>query len=168
MNKSSKESSPNKQDLKSLAERLIREQNTLTLATARSDIPWAAAVYYVNREFTLYFFSDPASRHVQESMKNGQASAAISVPSSTWQDIRGVQASGIVRSVPPGLESIQALRTYLKKYPFTRDFFDSNEDINLSAIINKFKVRLYRFQPSLLYYLDNRIRFGFRERVELP
>jgi len=29
-------------------------------------------------------------------------------------------------------------------------------------------VRLYRYQPELLYYMDNRIRFSFRERLELP
>ncbi|MBS1237404.1 MAG: hypothetical protein H6R37_648, partial [Deltaproteobacteria bacterium] len=27
---------------------------------------------------------------------------------------------------------------------------------------------LYRYQPELLYYMDNRIRFSFRERLELP
>ncbi len=156
-----------KLDLKGLTESLLTEQSTLTLATAQGDTPWAAAVYYVNRGFTLYFFSDPASRHIQESLRSGQASGAISVPASTWKEIRGIQASGIISLVPPGLESIQSLRAYLKKYPFTKDFFDSSQELNLSAIMNKFKVRLYRFQPSILYYLDNHIRFGFRERVEL-
>jgi len=28
-------------------------------------------------------------------------------------------------------------------------------------------VRLYRFKPKLVYYLDNSIRFGFREEVKL-
>ena len=162
-----KGSAPDGQELKDLAKRLIAEQNTLTLATALQNIPWAAAVYYVNREFTLYFFSDPASRHIRESMNSGQASAAISVPASTWKEIRGIQASGVVSAVSPGLESINALRAYLKKYPFTKEFFDSNQDINLDAIVKKFKVRLYRFQPTLLYYMDNGIRFGFRKNVEL-
>jgi uncharacterized protein YhbP (UPF0306 family) len=167
MNKTANGKPPDKLDLKSLTERLLTEQSTLTLATAQADAPWAAAVYYVNRGFTLYFFSDPASRHVQESLTSGQASGAISVPASTWKEIRGVQASGTISLVPPGMESIQSLRAYLKKYPFTKEFFDSNEELNLSAIMNRFKVRLYRFEPSLLYYLDNHIRFGFRERVEL-
>ena len=167
MDQSSKVSYPNKQELKSLTERLITEQNTLTLATTRTEIPWAAAVYYVNRKFTLYFFSDPTSRHIQESQSSGQASGVISAPVSTWQEIRGVQASGKVSTVPPSLESIQILRAYLKKFPFTKEFFDSNQNINLELIMKRFKVKLYRFQPTLLYYLDNSIRFGFRERVEL-
>jgi uncharacterized protein YhbP (UPF0306 family) len=166
MNKSANGIPSDKLDLKSLTERLITDQSTLTLATAHGDTPWAAAVYYVNRGFTLYFFSDPSSRHIQESLKSGQTSGAISVPASTWKEIRGIQASGIVSLVPPGMESIQSLRAYLKKFPFTKDFFDSKQEMNLSAIMNRFKVRLYRFQPSVLYYLDNHIRFGFRERVE--
>jgi len=156
-----------KEDLIARAKNLIFEQSTLTLATARKDIPWAAAVYYVSRGFTLYFFSDPASRHIQESLKSGQVSGAISVPASSWQDIRGIQASGKITLVSSGLESIQVLRAYLKKYPFTKDFFESKEKLNLDAIVSRFKVRLYRFQPSLLYYLDNSIRFGFRECVEI-
>ena len=167
MSKTKNEKLPDKRDLRSLAERLISEQSTLTIATAEGDTPWAAAVYYVNRGFNLYFFSDPSSRHIKESLSSGQASGAISVPASTWQEIRGIQASGIISLVPPGLESIQSLRAYLKKYPFTKEFFDSDQELNLSAIMNRFKVRLYRFQPSILYYLDNHIRFGFRERVEL-
>ena len=167
MDRSPKGPASDNENLKTLAENLIIEQSTLTLATAREDIPWAAAVYYVNRGFTLYFFSDPASRHIQESLKSGQVSGAISVPASSWQDIRGVQASGKISQVPPGLESIQILRAYLRKYPFTKDFFDSEATLNLDAIVDKFKVRLYRFQPSLLYYLDNSIRFGFREPVKI-
>ncbi len=167
MDKSTTETPSDNLDLKSLTERLLTEQSTLTLATAQADKPWAAAVYYVSRGFTLYFFSDPASRHIQESLKSSQASGAISVPASTWKEIRGIQTSGTISLVPPGMESIQSLRAYLKKYPFTKDFFNSKQELNLSAIMNRFKVRLYRFQPSVLYYLDNHIRFGFRERVEL-
>jgi hypothetical protein len=167
MDKSTTETPSDNLDLKSLTERLLTEQSTLTLATALADKPWAAAVYYVSRGFTLYFFSDPASRHIQESLKSSQASGAISVPASTWKEIRGIQTSGTISLVPPGMESIQSLRAYLKKYPFTKDFFNSKQELNLSAIMNRFKVRLYRFQPSVLYYLDNHIRFGFRERVEL-
>jgi uncharacterized protein YhbP (UPF0306 family) len=167
MDKSTTETPSDNLDLKSLTERLLTEQSTLTLATAQADKPWAAAVYYVSRGFTLYFFSDPASRHIQESLKSSQASGAISVPASTWKEIRGIQTSGTISLVAPGMESIQSLRAYLKKYPFTKDFFNSKQELNLSAIMNRFKVRLYRFQPSVLYYLDNHIRFGFRERVEL-
>ena len=159
--------SPSDSELKRLAEDLIMGQNTMTLATARNSIAWAAPVYYASIEFKLYFFSDPASRHIQECMESGQASAAIFFPASTWQEIRGVQMSGNIRSISVGLESLKVLQAYLKKFSFTKEFFDSSQEMNLDAFVKRFRVKLYRFQPILLYYLDNKIRFGFRERVSL-
>ena len=158
---------PSDQELKRLAEDLIVGQNTMTLATAQYNTAWAAPVYYVSIEFKLYFFSDPTSRHIQESMESDQASAAIFSPASTWQEIRGVQMSGNIRWISAGLESLKVLHAYLKKFSFTKEFFDSNQEMNLDAFVKRFRVRLYRFQPILIYYLDNQIRFGFRERVSL-
>jgi hypothetical protein len=167
MNITTKNDGPSDPELKGLAENLIIGQSTMTLATAQNNIAWAAPVYYASVEFKLYFFSDPTSRHIKECMESGQTSAAIFLPASTWQEIRGVQMSGSIRSVSIGLESVRALRVYLKKYPFTKNFFDSNQHMDLDTFVKKFRVKLYRFQPSLIYYQDNQIRFGFREKVPL-
>ena len=162
-----KQPHPSDQDLNSLAEALIRDQTTMTLATAREDVAWAAPVYYAYFKSCFYFFSDPTSRHIQESLASDQASSAIHAAASTWQEIRGIQMSGRVSHVPMGLGAIEAVRAYLKKYPFTKDFFSKDEDLDLGAFSKRFKVKLYRFEPGLIYYLDNGVRFGFRERVTL-
>jgi uncharacterized protein YhbP (UPF0306 family) len=158
---------PNGRQLKQLAEELIQEQNTVTLATVSENIPWAASVYYSNIGFSLYFFSDPASRHVQEALKAKQAAGAIFHPASTWREIRGVQTTGLIEPLSPGIEALRALRRYLRKFPFTEDFFGSGQKMDLEGFAKRFKVRFYRFQPTLLYYLDNRIRFSFREKIPL-
>ncbi|MCX5880100.1 MAG: pyridoxamine 5'-phosphate oxidase family protein [Deltaproteobacteria bacterium] len=158
---------PSQEELRKLAEELIREQNTMTLSTAIKDAAWAAPVYYAHLAFKLYFFSDPGSRHIQEALASRQAAAAIFHPSSTWKEIRGIQMSGALHPVSIGLESVRALRAYLKKFPFTHDFFDSGETLDLDGFAKRFRVRLYRFQPDLFYYMDNRIRFGFREIIKL-
>jgi len=155
------------QALKNRAEALIEEQSTMTLATAALHEAWAAPIYYAYFKTGFYFFSDPASRHIIESLENGQAAAAIFAASSSWQEIRGIQMTGVVKAVSSGLEAIAAIRAYLKKFPFTRDFFDSGDSVNLAAFTKRFKVKLYRLNPSLVYYLDNSIRFGFRESVTL-
>src|SRR5579884_3610471 len=41
----------------------LRHHNTLTLATWGPDGPWAAALFYVNDGFDLFWLSDPAARH---------------------------------------------------------------------------------------------------------
>jgi uncharacterized protein YhbP (UPF0306 family) len=155
------------QQLRKLAEDLVKEQNTMTFATASGDVAWAAPVYYANQDFNFYFFSDPDSRHIQESLKSNQASAAIFHQSSTWREIRGIQMSGTISPVSVGMEALRAVRGYLKKLPFTEEFFDQGQKLDLEAFAKRFRVRLYRFKPDAVYYMDNRIRFSFREKVSL-
>ncbi len=150
-----------------MAKDLVRSQTTVTLATARGGVPWAAPVYYVNAGFNLYFFSSPESRHIQESSAAARVAAAIYCPASSWQEIRGVQMSGQISPVPMGPEALRAFRAYMRKYPFTAHFFAPGHGIDLGALVQRFRVRLYRFEPDLVYYLDNSIRFGFREEVPI-
>jgi hypothetical protein len=159
---------PSQEELRKLAEELVKAQNTMTLSTAVKDVAWAAPVYYADLAFKFYFFSDPASRHIQEALASRQAAAAIFHQSSTWKEIRGIQMTGSLSPMSPGLETVRALRAYLKKFPFTMEFFGSGEKMDLDGFAKRFRVRLYRYQPDLLYYIDNRIRFSFRERLELP
>ncbi len=158
---------PTQEELRKLAEELIKGQNTMTLSTAVKDVAWAAPVYYANLAFTFYFFSDPASRHIQEALANRQAAAAIFHQSSTWKEIRGIQMSGGLHPMSPGLESVRAIRAYLKKFPFTMEFFGSGEKLDLDGFSKRFRVRLYRFRPDVCLYMDNRIRFSFREKIQL-
>ncbi len=158
---------PSDQELTTLAVDLIEEQSTMTLATAKGDVAWSAPVYYVFFKSCFYFFSDPTSRHVQESLASGQASSSIYANASTWQEIRGIQMSGQMETVSARLGTIEVIRAYLKKFPFTKDFFKPGQALDLEAFTKRFKVKLYRFQPTLVYYLDNSIRFGFREEVLL-
>jgi len=158
---------PGDQEIKKLAQELIEGQNTMTIATALGNSPWAAPLYYTNLGFRLYFFSDPTSRHIQEAVKSEQAAAAIffQPPTGSWKEIRGIQMSGKVKRLGPGLESLKALRAYLKKFPFTADFFEPGQNLNLASFFKRFSVRFYRFEPEVLYYRDNRIGFSFRKKV---
>ena len=158
---------PTRLELTELARHLVAEQNTLTLATAEGDTAWAAPVYYVFVESTFYFLSSPNSRHITEALRNDQASAAVHAAASTWKGIKGLQMTGRIRVVNPGLEAVQVLRAYLKKYPFTKEFFKENISLDLDTFAQRFGVKLYRFIPTLAYYLDNQIRFAFREEVTL-
>ncbi len=162
-----KQTGPGDQALRRLALNLVEEQSTMTLATAKGDVAWSAPVYYVFYKSCFYFFSDPTSRHIQESLASGQASCSIYANASTWQEIRGIQMSGHMESVAPRLGAIEVIRAYLKKFPFTKDLFKPGQAMDLDAFVKRFKVKLYRFKPTLVYYLDNSIRFGFREEVLL-
>jgi len=75
--------------------------------------------------------------------------------------------SGVIESVGPGLDAAGAIHDYLRKFPFVREFFKPGDVLDLAGFSGRFRVRLYRFRPTIVYYLDNRIKFGFRERVTL-
>ena len=75
--------------------------------------------------------------------------------------------SGSIQPVEGKLEALQVLRVYLKQFPFTKDFFKKNTSMDLESFWERFGVKLYRFKPSLVYYLDNRIRFAFRAEVKI-
>lgn len=162
-----KKKEPNQRELKASAEALIQEQNTLTLATCGENGPWAAPVYYVFLKSAFYFFSDPASRHVTDALESGQASGAIHGQVAGWQEIRGIQMTGPIKTLSVGLEAAEAIKTYLHKFRFTKEFFSSGTRLDLNAFTQRFRVKLYRFRPTLIYYLDNSIRFGFRKQVFL-
>jgi hypothetical protein len=155
------------QDLRRLARDLIDQQSTMALATARGDEAWTAPVYYVYSDRAFWFFSAPDSRHIQEARESGGASAAVYPFVDSWREIRGIQMSGRVVKAKPGLRALKAVRAYVDKYPFTREFFDPGEEPDLEGFGKRFRVRFYRFEPGPVYYSDNRIRFGFRERVHL-
>jgi len=158
---------PTARELTELAGRLVAEQTTMTLATARNDVAWAAPVYYVFFKSGFYFLSDPKSRHIQEALQSGQTSASIHASASTWKEIRGLQMTGGIGPVEGGLEALQVLKEYLKKYPFTKEFFGKNASLDINSFGERFGVRLYKFVPALVYYLDNQIRFAFKEVVKL-
>ena len=158
---------PTKRELNDLARSLVAGQNTMTVATAKNNKAWAAPVYYVFVKPGFYFLSKPASRHITEALRSGQASSTIYVPASMWEEIRGLQMTGCIQVVDAGLEAIQAVRAYLKKYPFTKSFFKKSTTLDLESFAERFGVKLYRFIPTLVYYLDNQIRFAFRTEVTL-
>ena len=74
--------------------------------------------------------------------------------------------SGSIQPVESKLEAFQVLRVYLKKFSFTKEFFKKHTPMDPASFWERFGVKLYQFKPSLVYYLDNRIRFAFREEVK--
>jgi len=158
---------PNEAELTALAGSLAAEQTTMTLATAKGNAAWAAPVYYVFFKSAFYFLSAPESRHIKEGLENERASSAVHASGATWQEIRGLQMSGSIHPVEGRLEAFQVLRVYLKRFPFTKDFFKKNTSMDPESFWERFGVKLYQFKPALVYYLDNRIRFAFREEVKI-
>jgi uncharacterized protein YhbP (UPF0306 family) len=128
--------------------------------------PCAAPVYFVAREqslnqgitgWRLYFFSVPDSQHAQNITREAQAAAAIYPECRGWQDIRGLQLRGQVKSVAQGHEWEVAWRAYCAKFPFVGE---------LKPIVARNE--LYAFTPEWIRLVDNRRGFGFKQEWVFP
>ena len=78
-----------------------------------------------------------------------------------------MQMSGRVVHVAGKMEAVKAIGAYLIKFPFAKEFFTPGVALDMAAFESRFRVKLYKLAPSLTYYLDNKIHFGFREEVVL-
>jgi uncharacterized protein YhbP (UPF0306 family) len=140
---------------------------TLTLACSLKDVPWAAAVYYAREGFDLIFFSSRESRHSSILGKNPKAAGAIHGDYTGWKEIKGLQMEGVVKAIRGPVESVRAIRTYVKRYPFAEQFLSAPEGLSHGLVTKMTKVALYVFRPSSILYLDNEMGFGTRWKLDI-
>ena len=145
----------------------LREHNSATIATCGPDGAWAAAVFYVHDEdLTLFFLTDPATRHGRDMAANGQVAATIQEDYHDWRRIKGIQLVGTAELVTGPLELARAWRLYLAKFPFVKDFLGAPGEF-LDAYAGKMgKVRFYRLTPSKMWFSDNERHFGKRDVLD--
>lgn len=147
---------------------LIQGETTLTLATTGESGPWSAPVYYVCLDGRMCFFSSPQSRHIRQALNEGRAAASLFHQADSWQSICGIQMTGTVRRIRSAGLSVKTITAYLKRFPFTREFFAEDTTPNLDSFFSRFKARLYAFTPTDVYLIDNRFGFGTRQRIDWP
>ena len=140
----------------------LKAHRVMTLATSAGDAPWAAAVFYVSRDFAIYFFSDPKSRHCANVRRNPAASAAIHENYADWREIRGLQIEGTVEEVPAA-EIPAMMSAYVAKFPFVRDLLTPEGLFRVGG--KMIDVRFYTLVPSRCVLIDNRKGFGHREEL---
>jgi uncharacterized protein YhbP (UPF0306 family) len=154
-------------DLRQTVLDYLAAHNTVSLATAGPDGPWAATVFYANVGTDLYFLSEPKTRHCQNLLADGRVAGTVNEDYRDWQQIKGIQLEGRAQEVGNPIELTRALGAYLHKYPFVRQFLSPDKLLQGVKIAGKtFDIRLWRLRPDRLYYLDN--ARGFSNRQELP
>ncbi|HEV2356076.1 MAG TPA: pyridoxamine 5'-phosphate oxidase family protein [bacterium] len=136
--------------------------NTLTVATAGPGDVWAAAVFYVNDAFVLYWLSDPASRHSRNIAHHPDVAIAIHEDYRDWRVIQGMQMEGTAHEIGPIRAADRAVRLYAAKYPFLGDW--RNPPPALAAALEG--TRVYRFTPRRVFFIDNTREFGHREEID--
>jgi uncharacterized protein len=141
--------------------------NSISLATTAGGIPHAAAVFYVNIGFNLYFLSNPKSRHGGNLIQNPTVSGTINEDYSNWLQIKGIQLEGQVECIGGILKHPRIVKAYVKKFPNVADFLISPHKLGKVIAQKVSKVKFYQICPEKIYFLDNSLGFGHREELDI-
>ena len=141
---------------KELAQAYLESHNVLTLATEANGDLWAAAVFYVNDGWDLYFLSAETTRHAQNVSKNSRIAGTIQEDYKDWPEIKGIQLDGEAVKLEDGARD-RAISLYLKKYPYVA------ESEVLRAAMER--VGWWMIRPKTLYFIDNSKGLGHRDLI---
>ena len=147
--------------------RMIEAHNTMSLATCRDGMPWAASVFYASdKQLNLFFVSDHRTRHGRDIEHNSIAAAAINADCSQWADVKGLQVEGRV-TILTGAKRLNALRHYLAKFTDVRALFEAPKDKDEETIAERLKAaNMYELRPSWIRLIDNSRWFGYKIEFE--
>jgi hypothetical protein len=140
----------------------LQRHSVMSLATFGPAGVWAAAVFYVNDSFTLYFLSTPTSRHSRNLEAAGRVAATIQEQYTDWREIMGIQLEGEAVRIAGPEQAAAALR-YGEKFPILANLAAAPREI-VRALE---RVAWYRIRPTRLYLIDNSQGLGHRDEVPL-
>ena len=132
----------------------------MTLATQGPAGPWAAAVFYANNGFNLYFVSSPASRHSRNLAVQPAVTATVHEDYLDWREIKGIQMEGTVAQVSE-TEQTRVRELYGEKFPLAGDSPYALAPIAAALA----QARWYKLAAVRAYFVDNSAGFGHRDQV---
>lgn len=156
-------------DLTTRLRAFLSENTTFTIATV-SDMgaPHACDLFYAHGDdLTLYFLSDPKTRHVQNLMLGRHVSVTIHGQSRGWEDIRGIQLEGTAVRVEDAAERARGFALYIAKYGFVKQWLTSASVLG-SLLKGLGVVELYKITPDWMRLIDNSLGFGHKEEWSRP
>ena len=136
----------------------LAAHNVVTVATQGPSGVWAAAVFYVNHGFNLYFLSAPHTRHSQNIGENTAVSATIHEDYHEWTAIKGIQLEGHC-TLLTGDERQTAVTHYATKFPI----IGADAPPQIAQALDK--IGWYKIVPTRLYFIDNSLGLGHRDLV---
>jgi uncharacterized protein YhbP (UPF0306 family) len=138
----------------------LRQHSVLTLATAGQAGAHAVSLMYANKDFDIYWLSDPKTRHSEQLAHNSSAAVTIAAQQENFQKIRGLQIEGNAYRITDPDEEAVGFDLLLARYPFLKQFAAGKlaRHLGLAAV--------YLFHSTKLTLIDNSRGFGFKQALE--
>jgi uncharacterized protein YhbP (UPF0306 family) len=156
------------QDDRQHIENYLAAHNTVTLASCGVDGPWAAAVFFVSdANLTLYFKSDPKTRHMMDIMDDPRVAATVQDDGQAWQSIRGLQLLGSCSRVDDH-DTSRVNDLYMEKFPFLGTVTDDSKDKDERVLAERVrKTPFYQLCPHWVRLIDNTCGFGHKLEISI-
>jgi uncharacterized protein YhbP (UPF0306 family) len=138
----------------------LETHNVMTLATHGPDGLWAAAVFYASDGFKLHFLSARSTRHARNIAANPHVAATIQEDYRDWLAIQGVQLEGECQQLD-GESRSAAIERYIAKFPI----IGPDAPPQIAQALDK--VAWYTLTPDRLFFIDNSVGLGHRDRIPL-
>jgi len=140
--------------------KFLQSHNVLTAAITMEDVPWASMVYYLSRDFNVYFVSIPKTRLSAYLEKNPRIAITIIGNEEDWQNTQGLQIEGKAKLVSSRLEQVKVASLYLKKFPALGKMLMGSGGLSKLR-----QLKFYKVIPERMWLNDN--SKGFGHKVEL-
>jgi uncharacterized protein YhbP (UPF0306 family) len=135
----------------------------LSLATVADGTAHAASVMFAVDDFSLYWTSDPGTRHSLAIERSAHVAATVAPDYADFRLIRGLQIAGRARRLGEANEAAHARELLRRRFPFLREL--DGMPIALRAALDK--AAYYRLDPDTITLIDNTKGFGNRHTLRI-
>ena len=144
----------------------LKEHHVMSLSLADTGVPHCCSLMYAHRGFTLYWLSDPQTRHsilIDDSEGGVPAMVTIAPDCSHFQNVRGLQLTGHAVRVRNLKEIAVTLIMLQHRYSLPVEMGRQASAL-ASAML---KARIYRFTPQKAVFIDNAAGFGAKSQFTI-
>lgn len=134
----------------------LASQHVVSLATLVDGAAHAANVMYAPEGLSLFWTSDPGSRHSLAIERDPRIAATVAPDYADFRFIRGVQIAGRARRLSEAGEAEHAGALLRRRFPFLREL--DRAPAGLRAAIER--AAYYRLDPEAVTLIDNTRKFG--------
>jgi uncharacterized protein YhbP (UPF0306 family) len=141
----------------------IQAHHVMSLATMVDGAPHAASLMYAAADFSLYWTSDPGTRHSMAIEREARVAATIAPDYEDFRVIRGLQIAGRARRLGGAGEIELARKLMCRRFAFLREMELMPETLRRALD----RAAYYRLDPEAITWIDNTRGFGSRHTLRI-
>lgn len=149
-------------DLAARIEAFLDAHHVMALATVGDAGAHAASLMYARRDFTLFWTSDPKTRHSVHLERDARVTATIAPDYTDFRVIRGLQIAGRAGRLA-GVDREAARMALVARYAFLAELAAGPP--KLKAAFEQ--AGFYALEPERITLIDNARGFGHKETLAL-